>query len=46
MQTNLARQLQTADALIAQLQDQQQTLNASLQGLNLVLYGKNPNQIT
>jgi len=45
MQTNLASQLQTADALIAELQNQQQTLNASLQGLNLVLYGKNPNQI-
>ena len=44
MQSNLAKQLQAADALLAGLQSQQQTLNASLQGLNLVLYGKNPNQ--
>jgi flagellar capping protein FliD len=45
MQANLAKQLQAADTLLAELQNQQQTLNASLQGLNLVLYGKNPNQI-
>ncbi|HEX5431313.1 MAG TPA: flagellar filament capping protein FliD [Bryobacteraceae bacterium] len=44
MQTNLAAQLQAADALLAGLQSQQQVLTASLQGLNLVLYGKNPNQ--
>lgn len=44
MQTNLARQLARADTLLAQLQSQQQTLTASLQGLSLVLYGKNPNQ--
>jgi flagellar hook-associated protein 2 len=43
-QTSLVAKLQAADAAIAQLQSQQQTLNASLQGLNLVLYGKNPNQ--
>jgi flagellar hook-associated protein 2 len=41
MQNNLAAQLQKADALIAELQSQQQNLNASLQSLNLVLYGKN-----
>ena len=45
MQANLAKQLQAADTLLAELQNQQQTLNASLLGLNLVLYGKNPNQI-
>src|SRR5262249_8360938 len=44
MQNNLAKQLQTADALIGQLQSQQQTLNASLQGLSLVLYGRNTSQ--
>lgn len=44
MQTNLVSQLQAADAMLAGLQSQQQTLTASLQGLNLVLYGKNPNQ--
>jgi flagellar hook-associated protein 2 len=41
MQSNLAKQLQAADALLAQLQNQQQTLTSSLQGLSLVLYGKN-----
>ena len=46
MQTSMAARLQAADSLIAQLQSQQQTLNSSLQGLNLVLYGKNPNQTT
>jgi flagellar hook-associated protein 2 len=45
MQASLASRLQLADALIANLQSQQATLNSSLQGLNLVLYGKNPNQI-
>ena len=46
MQTALAARLQAADSLIAELQSQQQTLNSSLDGLNLVLYGKNPNQTT
>jgi len=41
MQTNLASQLSSADSLIAELQSQQTELNASLQGLDLVLYGKN-----
>jgi flagellar capping protein FliD len=45
MQTNLAARLQKADALLAELQSQQQAITASLQGLNLVLYGKNPNQV-
>ena len=46
MQTNLAEQLQKADAFIADLQNQQSALNSSIQGLNFVLYGKNPNQTT
>jgi flagellar hook-associated protein 2 len=46
MQTNLAAQLQKADAFIADLQNQQTALNSSIQGLNYVLYGKNPNQTT
>ncbi|MBV8844214.1 MAG: flagellar filament capping protein FliD [Bryobacterales bacterium] len=40
MQKNLASQLQKADTLLAELQNQQQTLTASLQGLSLVLYGR------
>lgn len=44
LQTNLAAHLRTADAFAAQLQAQQQTLTATLQGLSLVLYGKNLNQ--
>jgi len=44
MQTNLSRRLATADSLLAQLQSQQQSLTASLQGLSLVLYGKSLNQ--
>jgi flagellar hook-associated protein 2 len=42
MQTNMAAQLEAADAQIAELQSQQQTLNASLQSLSLVLYGPSP----
>ena len=41
MQNNLASQLSTADALIAELQSQQTSVNASIQGLNLVMFGKN-----
>jgi flagellar hook-associated protein 2 len=41
MQDNLASQLSSADAAIAELQSQQSELNASLQGLSLVLYGPN-----
>ncbi|HEY4360227.1 MAG TPA: flagellar filament capping protein FliD [Bryobacteraceae bacterium] len=44
MQANMAAQLQKADSMIAMLTSQQTTLTASLQSLNLVLYGKNPNQ--
>ncbi len=42
MQTNMAAQLEAADAHIAELQSQQQTLTASLRSLSLVLYGQNP----
>jgi flagellar hook-associated protein 2 len=42
MQTALAARLQKADAAIAALQSQQQTLTGSLQALSLVLYGQNP----
>lgn len=42
MQTALAARLQKADAAIAELQSQQQTLTGSLQALSLVLYGQNP----
>jgi flagellar hook-associated protein 2 len=41
MQTSLTAKLEAADALQAQLQSQQQALTASLQGMNLVLYGRN-----
>ncbi|MGH9675168.1 MAG: hypothetical protein ACRD44_18510, partial [Bryobacteraceae bacterium] len=40
MQTSLMRQLQAADALLAGLESQQTILDASLKGLNLLLYGK------
>ncbi|MEO8100099.1 MAG: flagellar filament capping protein FliD [Acidobacteriota bacterium] len=40
MQRGLSLKLQHADALLAQLESQQNTINASLQGLNVVLYGK------
>jgi flagellar hook-associated protein 2 len=42
MQANLQSQLAQADALEATLQSQQSTVNASLIGLNYVLYGQNP----
>lgn len=42
MQSNLQLQLATADAGLADLESQQNTLTASLQGLSLVLYGQNP----
>jgi len=42
MQTALQARLEAADAAIAQLQSQQQTLTGSLQSLSLVLYGQNP----
>ena len=40
MQSGLSRKLQQADSLLATLQSQQNTVTASLQGLNSVLYGK------
>ncbi len=40
LQTALARKLQATDALLASLASQQQMLDASIQGLNLVLYGR------
>jgi flagellar hook-associated protein 2 len=43
-QTALAAQLAKADTQLSELQAQQQTITASLQGLSLVLYGKSPNQ--
>ena len=45
MQTNLTAQLEAADAAQAELQNQQSTLTASLQGLSLVLYGRNLSQL-
>jgi flagellar hook-associated protein 2 len=42
MQTSLTAQLEAADAQQYELQDQQTSLSASLQGLSLVLYGKDP----
>ncbi len=42
LQTNLQLQLAQADAQEAELQSQQSTVNASLVGLNYVLYGQNP----
>jgi flagellar hook-associated protein 2 len=43
-QASLATRLQAADAALARLQAQQQTLNGSLQALSLVIFGQNPNQ--
>lgn len=40
MQQGLARKLQQADTLLAALESQQTQLEASLQGLSLVLYGR------
>jgi hypothetical protein len=42
MQANLQAQLAKADALEATLESQQSTINASLIGLNYVLYGQDP----
>ncbi|HPT25528.1 MAG TPA: flagellar filament capping protein FliD, partial [Bryobacteraceae bacterium] len=41
MQTTLFSQLQAADALLAELESQQSVLDASIESLYLVLYGKN-----
>jgi flagellar hook-associated protein 2 len=40
MQKGLARRLQVADSLLANLESQQNSVKASLQGLSSVLYGK------
>lgn len=40
MRANLAAQLQRADALLASLESQQRFLDANIQSLNLVMYGK------
>jgi flagellar hook-associated protein 2 len=40
MQRGMALRLQRADSLLASLESQQNTVKASLQGLNVVLYGK------
>jgi flagellar hook-associated protein 2 len=45
LQASLATRLQIADAAIARLQSQQQTLSGSLQALSLVIFGQNPNPI-
>jgi len=45
MQNSLAARLHAADALLGTLASQQQQLTASLQGLNLTLYGKNPSAV-
>ena len=42
MQAALNAQLQRADAFVAELQSQQTSLNASLQSLNFVAFGKAP----
>ncbi len=43
IQSAVTAQLQMADALVAQLQSTQNTINASVQSLNYVLYGKQTN---
>jgi flagellar hook-associated protein 2 len=45
MQSNLQLQLEKSDAALAALESQQSALTASLQGLSLVLYGKNATQL-
>jgi flagellar hook-associated protein 2 len=43
IQASATAQAQAADALVAQLQSQQNTLDASVQSLNYVLYGRTAN---
>jgi flagellar hook-associated protein 2 len=40
MQKSVAARLQLADALLAQLESQKRTISASIEGMNLVLFGK------
>jgi hypothetical protein len=42
MQRSLAKQIEAADALESNFESQQTLLTSAIQGLNLVLYGKNP----
>lgn len=44
LQTSLTLRLEAADSLQAQLQQQQQAVTASLQGVSLALYGRNQTQ--
>lgn len=41
MQSNLLQQLEAADAVVAGLESQQQIVTASIQSVNLALYGRN-----
>ena len=41
MQTALSQRLAAADSLVAELQSEQQMVNASVQSVDLVLYGRN-----
>ena len=41
MQSNLLQQLESADAIVAELESQQQIITASVQSVNLSLYGRN-----
>jgi flagellar hook-associated protein 2 len=43
IQSSTTAQLQSADALLAKLEAQQTTINASLQSLNYVVYGRSTN---
>ncbi len=43
MQQSLSHQLSAADALLGQLESQKLIIDASIQSLNYVLYGKDPN---
>ncbi len=45
MQAALAKQIEAADQLESSYESQQQTLNSSLQGLYLVLYGKSTGNV-
>ena len=44
LQTALTSQFEAADALQAELQNQQESVSAALQGVSLALYGKNETQ--
>ncbi len=44
LQASMSARLQAADALLAQLESQQQIINASIESLNLILFGRNDDQ--